>query len=276
MWKMTSRDWLSAAVARLEAADAPDARLDCEWMLCDALGIGRAHLRFRLDDQLPDAARAQADTWLDARASGLPLQYAQRRAWFMGHGFYVDERVLIPRQDTEVLCERVIALVRERGYASALDLCTGSGAIAASVALACPGAAVCAADVSCDALDVARINSEALGANVECALGNLFQAVGERRFDLIACNPPYIADGEMDGLQAEVKREPALALRGGADGLDFYRRIAAAYLDHLTPGGALILEVGCGQARAVAGMLGRGAFIEKDLCGIERVVGVIT
>ncbi len=263
-------------MARLTAAGAPDARLDAEWMLCDALGVGRAALRFALDEAMPDEARTQADAWLSARVSGVPLQYAQRRAYFMGHGFYVDERVLIPRQDTEALCERAIALVREKGYRSVLDLCTGSGAIAASVALACPEAHVCASDISTDALSVARQNADALGAKVEYFQGDLFSAVAARRFDLICCNPPYISDADMENLQPEVRREPALALRGGADGLAFYHRIAASFRDHLNPGGAIVLEVGYDQARAVAGMLGAGAFVEKDLCGVERVVGVVT
>lgn len=275
MSKMTSRSWLDQAARRLQRSGAPDARLDAEWMLCDALGIGRGELRLRLSDQIPATALDRAEAWLSAREAGAPLQYVQRRAYLMGHEFYVDERVLIPRQDTELLCERAIALVRERGYASALDLCSGSGAVGASMALACPGLRVAASDISEGALAVAERNAQALGAKLELLRGDLFGTVQGRRFDLIVCNPPYIADVDMAALQPEVRREPELALRGGPDGLEFYRRIAGEYRDHLIPGGALLLEVGCGQAQAVAALLGACAFIERDLPGIERVVGII-
>ena len=271
----TWRDWLERGATELEQAGALDARLDCQWMACDALMTGLSGLRLRLDEPAEGEARETADRWLRARLSGLPLQYVQNRAHFMGHEFYVDERVLIPRQDTELLCECATELIRQRRYGSALDLCTGSGAVGISLQLSCPALHVTLADISLDALAVARRNAQALGVAAMFREGDLFAAVAGKRFDLIACNPPYINDGDMENLQKEVQREPKLALHGGADGLDFYRRIAAQFREMLNPGGALLVEVGYDQATAVAQMLGTGAFVRRDLGGIERVVGII-
>ncbi|MEG0986060.1 MAG: peptide chain release factor N(5)-glutamine methyltransferase [Clostridia bacterium] len=268
---MTARQWLDAATARLKKSGAPDARLDARWMLADALGVGLGFLMMRMEDVLAPDALAQMDEWLCARESGIPLQYAQGRAYFMGHEFLSDARALIPRADTELLCEAAI----ERAGPNApgvLDLCTGSGAIAISIALARPDARVTASDLSRDALFLAEENAARLNARVTFVAGDFFEAVAGQRFDVIACNPPYLDQADMAHLQSEVAYEPALALDGGADGLDFYRRAAQALDAHLTRDGWALFEVGQGQARAVARLLGGECTILKDLGGIERVV----
>ena len=272
---MTWRDWLDQAEKRLIDSGDMDARIDAEWMLCDALQIGRGALRFALDEQTNGAALTQADIWLQRRMSGMPLQYAQRRAYFMGHEFYVDERVLIPRQDTERLAETAIELAKARGYHTALDLCTGSGAIGIALKLALPDMSVLATDLSGDAIAVAQENAKRLDADVEYMQGDLFAALDDRKFDLIVSNPPYINERDMANLQPEVRREPEMALAGGTDGLSFYRRIAADYQHHLNPKGALLLEIGYDQGAAVSGLLGEGAFLKQDLGGNDRLVGYI-
>ena len=191
----------------------------------------------------------------------------------MGLEFYVDRRVLIPRQDTETLCEAALAFLRDRAAPRVLDLCTGSGALAVTIAASQPDASVVACDISEEALCVAREN--AAGLNISFARGDLFAAV-EGAFDVIVCNPPYLTEEDMLSLQREVRYEPPLALRGGADGLDFYRRIARELPLRLRR--AAFFEVGAGQAKDVAQIL-RAAFpgrceVTRDLAGIERVVSI--
>ncbi len=267
---MSSRSWLIRAAQRLAAAGDLDARVDAELILCEALDAERGALRLRADEPLSEERLAQLEALLSRREAGEPLQYVLGTAWFMGLPFYVDARVLIPRQDTETLCEQALKLVRP-GMA-VLDLCTGSGALAVALKHRQPLAQVTAADISRNALDVARRNAERNGVELEFLRGDLFEAVARGEFQLIVCNPPYIRADEMGGLQEEVKREPALALLGGEDGLDFYRRIAAGYLDHLSLHGSLLLEVGQGQAAAVAAMFEGETRVAPDLNGIERVV----
>ncbi len=274
---MKAGEFILQATRIMERAGDAEARIDAEWMLCDALGIGRGALRAHLEDELDGARQELLERWVKRRARGEPLGYVQGRAYFMGLEFAVDARVLIPRQDTETLCEAAIGFLRARGGGAALDLCTGSGALAVAIAKACPGARVSAADISGGALEVAQKNARAHGARVRFYQGDLFAPLPDARFDLIVTNPPYISDAEMETLQREVRWEPALALRGGADGLDFYRRIACEAGARLSPGGALMAEVGAGQSRRVAALFEAALpdarlEIARDLNGIERVV----
>ena len=195
----------------------------------------------------------------------------------MGMRFFVDSRVLIPRQDTESLVEAAIIGLQGKQTPRVLDLCTGSGAIGLSISTLVPGAEVTLSDVSSGALEVARKNAHDLGADVSLRHGDLFKAVGKEKFDLIVSNPPYIRSSEIPELQAEVQFEPALALDGGLDGLDFYRRIAEEAAAHLEPGGSIYFEVGEGEALDVLEMLNchlncADSGIIRDLCGIERIV----
>ena len=269
---MTARQWLTEAQARIPG---PDAAVEARWMLADALGATPTELRLAPDRPIPDRTLLHLANWLERRASGVPLQYVLGYAPFMGHDLRVDGRVLIPRQDTELLCELAIERARRTGAdAEALDLCTGSGAVAIAVALKCPGARVTATDLSADALALARENASRLGAHVEFACGDFFEPVRGCRFDVISCNPPYLTGADMDALQPEVRFEPALALYGGEDGLAFYRRAAAQVRGFLKPGGRALFEVGAGQARAVSELLGGHCEIYRDLNQIERVVAL--
>jgi release factor glutamine methyltransferase len=268
---MRARELLKDAKRRLTASGSPDPEADALWLLSDALRVHRGALPLRLDDEVGGQAVEWFEAALARRESGEPLQYVEGFAWFYGRKFSVDQRVLIPRSDTEALCEA--ALKRLKPGMRVLDLCTGSGILAITFQLEVPGLSVIGADVSPDALTVARENAKALGASVTWAQGDLFEAVSGA-FDLIACNPPYLTGADMENLQPEVEREPRIALYGGADGLDFYRRIAKELPDRLNPGGWALFEVGMGQAEDVADMLkSLGATgIVKDLSGADRVV----
>lgn len=209
----------------------------------------------------------------DRRAAGEPLQYILGEWSFMGLPFQVNEHVLIPRQDTETLCEAAVKAVRARGYQTALDLCCGSGCIGIAIRVL-TGASVVCSDISESAAQVARDNAAGNDAAVDVRTGDLFSTLhaGER-FDLIAVNPPYLSDEDMRHLQPELGYEPRVALYGGADGLDFYRRIAAEYRAHLTPSGLLLMEIGSTQAEAVAAMF-PNASLTRDYADNPRVIAV--
>ena len=268
---MRARELLKEAQRRLTASGSPDPGADAQWLLSDALRVQRGALALLLDGEVAGEALDWFLRALARRESGEPLQYVEGFAWFYGRKFRVDSRVLIPRGDTETLCEA--ALKKLRPGMRALDLCTGSGILAITFRLEVPGASITGADVSFEALEVARENGAALGASVTWAQGDLFGAVSGA-FDLVACNPPYLTGEDMRCLQPEVAREPKLALYGGADGLDFYRRIAEELPEKLNPGGTALFEVGLGQAGKVTEMLRPLGAVEtaKDLSGADRVV----
>jgi len=275
---MTVAQALQDGTFCLLSSGVPDSRLDAEYLLAHILGKNRMELALAGRDSLsPDDFKAYK-VLIDRRASREPLQYLLGSQGFMGFSFYVDERVLIPRPETEVLCEKAIAWLSDHMHLlhpRVLDLCTGSGALAVSLALSFPKAEVSAADLSHDALVVAEKNAAALGAGVTLFQGDFLCAVSGCKFDLIVCNPPYIPSAECTVLQPEVMKEPSLALDGGEDGLAFYRRLAKEGPAFLTPGGALFCEVGHDQAKSVQNLFSPGfaeTDVYPDLAGIPRIV----
>ena len=276
---MNISEWLSHAEAQLAASGCPDPQVDARWMAEDTLGMTRTELKFESDRAIPADALEKLTAMLGRRCAGEPVQYILGSADFMGLKFEVGPAVLIPRQDTETLVEAAMIDLQGRADSNpaVLDLCAGSGCIGLSLASLAPHAQVTLTDVSREALEIARHNAHALSVKAELRHGDLFQAVGRERFDLIASNPPYIPRGELGELQREVQYEPRLALDGGADGLEFYRRIAEGAPKHLKDGGSIYLEVGLGQAADVLALLKaalpcREAGTIRDLNGVERVV----
>lgn len=275
---MTPQQLIRRTAELFERAGIPDPTIDSALLLSHITGRPPLNLRLDNDTALSVETLSRFEQLRDRRLDRVPLQYLTREQPFMGHDFYVDERVLIPRPETELLCERAIAALRACASPTpaALDLCCGSGCIAVSMALACPAAHVDAADLSADALAVTRHNAQALGADIGMAQGDLFDAVDGRRYDVIISNPPYIPAGDCLDMQPEVMREPAMALNGGADGLDFYRRIAAGAPARLREQGVVLLEVGFDQAERVAALMEGAGFreirIHKDYQDISRMV----
>lgn len=275
---MTSAKALREAAQRLAAAGVPDSRLDAEYLLAHALHTDRMALLMHGSLELPPDRQAAYEALLARREAREPLQYILKNQDFMGLLLYVDESVLIPRPETELLCERALAWLRARRDLSApraLDLCTGSGAIAVAIATSLPGARVSACDLSSAALAVARRNADAHGVRVDMYQGDFLAAVTGQRFDLMVCNPPYIPSAACETLQEEVLREPRLALDGGEDGLAFYRRLAKEAPLFLSPGGALFCEVGHDQAVAVRELFApvfSKTDVFPDLSGVVRIV----
>ncbi len=250
---MTCRDALRTASGMLAKAGVPDPAVDAAFLLSHVTNV--PHLMLRADGGR-ELTQEQMDAYralIDRRCGREPLQYILGTAQFMGITLRAEKGALIPRNDTETLCEQAFA--RMKGNERVLDLCTGTGALAIAVALRFPRAQVTACDISPDALAVARKNISETGAAVQLLEGDLFAPVARERFDLILSNPPYVTAQEMASLQPEVQREPALALYGGEDGLDFYRRIVREAPGHLHPGGWLLLEIGTHQAEAVNALM---------------------
>ena len=268
---MTVLEALNSAEERLR--HIPDPRLDAEYLLAHVLGLPRLNLLMEKRRLLSPRETAAYDALVARRAGREPLQYIIGQQPFMGLSFRTDPRALIPRNDTEALCEAAMALLSPG--MRALDLCTGSGILGIALSKLRPGVQVTASDISADALALARENADALGAPVRFVQGDLFAPVNGETFDLIVSNPPYIPAALRGKLQAEVEREPALALFAGADGLDFYRRIAREAPGHLAPGGWLLLEIGDDQFPAVQALLSPafdGITLIRDMNGLPRVI----
>ncbi len=275
---MTLNNWLINAEKRLQKAGCPDSRLDARYIAAGVLKKSPGEIRFLGDEEISGETLEIMNRRLIRRENGEPLQYIENTAYFMDFAFYVDENVLIPRQDTETLVELALEKIKSVKNPDVLDMCTGSGAIALSIALYRKDASVTASDISEGALNVARKNASLTGAKAEFVLSDLFESLPDKKYDLITVNPPYLTKEDMDDLQKEVKKEPALALFGGEDGLDIYRRIAGDIHRFLKPGGYAILEIGQGQEKDVLALFKNENTpeygIQKDLCGIDRVVWI--
>lgn len=205
---------------------------------------------------------------VERRLTGEPLQYILGVWEFMGLPMEVAPGVLIPRPETELLCETALSEL-PRGV-KVLDLCCGSGCIGISLSHY-GGMEVTFCDISPEALNIARENGKRNGVQGEYLQGDFFAPVQGRVFDCIVCNPPYLTGAEMDSLQRELTHEPALALFGGEDGLDFYRRLSREASAYLNEGGRLYMEIGCTQGQAVQAMF-PGSRVLQDLSGLDRVV----
>ena len=273
---MTIREALREAKARLAQAGVPNADYDAAQMLAHVLGEDALMMRLRADRTLIPAQQAAYEAMLERRGAREPMQYILGSGGFMGLEFHVEPAVLVPRPDTEILCEE--ALSRIRPGMRVLDIGTGSGALAVSIAHHAPECHVTAVDVSDAALAVASGNARANGASVRFVKSDLLAALAGEVFDVIVSNPPYISRQEMDALMPETRREPALALFGGEDGLDFYRRICREAPAQLREGGCLLLEIGWRQREAVSALVREAVgepFALKDYGDNWRVVGAV-
>lgn len=269
---------LKMGTDELTAHAVDNASLDAWYLLEYVYGISRVD--FLMQRMQPfDAAQTQKVTTyqmlIQKRSDGCPVQYLIGSTEFMGLTFEVNAHVLIPRQDTEVLVETALSMMKPQS--SVLDMCTGSGCIILSLAKLGTVKEGIGVDISTGALRVAEKNREHLGlTQVKMVQSNLFESV-DGMYDMIVSNPPYIPTADIDGLMREVRdHEPHLALDGSEDGLLFYRKIAEVSGGYLVPGGVLLLEIGYDQAADVSMLLEQAGFcdihVKKDLAGLDRVV----
>jgi release factor glutamine methyltransferase len=275
---MTVLEVLTAAAGYLRDRGVESPRLNAEHLLAHVLGKRRLDLYLEFDRPLSEAERAPVRALIRERAAGKPLQHLLGTAAFFGRSFLCDSRALVPRPETEQLAELILKDLRGRqGKLSILDIGTGSGVIAITLALELPSAEVTATDVSRDALSLARENASrhAVEERIRFYETDLFPW-DEARFDCIVANPPYVATSELASLPLEVLHDPRIALDGGSDGLALIQRLIDASADRLLPTGILAMEIGYEQADAVAGQLSsnnyRKILVHKDYQGIRRFI----
>ncbi len=272
----TVREVLNWTRGYFEEAGIIQPRLEAEILLAHALEVERLQLYLSPDKPLTVDERTKFRTFIQKRRAGTPLQHLIGEVSFFGLRFKVRRDALIPRGETEELLDRTLRLVPRDQDVRCLDLGTGSGVLAVSIARYLPRAAVVAVDISPEALELARENATLNGVadRVTLVESDWFAGV-DGAFDLIVSNPPYVESGAIAGLAAEVRdHEPHVALDGGPDGIDQIRNVIAGAVAHLAPGGRLLLEIGHGQGERVRALLVAagldGAAIESDIAGLER------
>lgn len=271
---MTYREAVEFGTKCLTDAGVPDAALDAWYLLQMVCKIERSYYYVHGEEDITQDAQKEYEIAVQKRAEHIPLQYIIGEQEFMGLRFKVNSNVLIPRQDTETLVEQVLKIVKPG--MKVLDLCTGSGCVLISVLKNSPELTGMGSDISKTALLVAKENAKLHEVDAEWVRSDLFDNITET-FDVIMANPPYIPTGEILSLMPEVRDfEPENALDGGADGLDFYRKIAGQVKDYLNPGGYVYMEIGYDQGEAVSELMRNAGFTEveviKDLARNDRVV----
>ena len=271
---------LRNATIKLEAAGIESARLDAEVLFAYVLSCKRLYLYVNADKNLTDAQVSRYENLIEQRIKKIPVAYLTGQREFMGLNFAVTPDVLIPRPDTEILTQFAIENLSNIKNPNFADLGTGSGAICVSILKYVKNSTAAAVDISQDAVNCAKFNAEKFGVDdrVKFYVGNLYEPLRGQKFHAIISNPPYIPTKDLSTLQDEVKREPKLALDGGVDGLNFYRRIVEDAPNFLFSGGFLAVEIGINQAVDVKNLFTKhftDIEILRDLSGIERVVAGI-
>ncbi len=275
----TVTEVLKSATARLEVGAVENPRLDAEILLAHVLKWRRLSLYVDAEKTLPLESILRFNELVNRRLEGIPVAYLVGSKEFMGLSFAVNQNVLIPRPETEILTEFVGEYLRGLGgEVNFADLGVGSGAICISMLKFVKSARASAVDISNEALAVAKFNASKFHVEdrIKFFCGDLLKPLEGQKFNVIVSNPPYIPTLELKKLQIEVKLEPQLALDGGEDGLSFYRRIISDAPRFLVDGGLLAVEIGINQASAVRKLFEQENFVDvtilKDLSGIERII----
>ena len=274
---MTIREALNKGMIILKSNNIETPKLKARLLLQYILKKDRQYLIIYDNKEISKKEQWEYFINIEKIANGVPLQHITHIQEFMKMSFFVNENVLIPRPDTEILVEEVINISKRIDKPKILDLCTGSGAIAVSIAKNVPDAEVCAIDISEKALEVARKNANDLQARVKFKKSNLFNNLNNTKFDIIVSNPPYIKKSDIKLLSNEVQKEPEIALDGGYDGLDFYRKISYKAIEYLKFGSYLCFEIGFDQKEDVIEIIKEinnysEIYCKKDLYGNDRIV----
>ncbi|MBQ6298726.1 MAG: peptide chain release factor N(5)-glutamine methyltransferase [Selenomonadaceae bacterium] len=275
----TVAEVLKSATIQLEENGIDTPRLDAEILLAHVLGWRRLTLYVDAEKNLPLESILRFNELINQRLKRIPVAYLTGTKDFMGLAFAVNENVLIPRPDTEILTELVGEYLHGLNKNTIFaDLGTGSGAICISILKFVKSARAIAVDISAEALKVVKFNAQKFHVDdrINFYCGDLFAPLKGKIFDAVVSNPPYIPTNELKTLQSEVKKEPQIALDGGEDGLNFYRRIVSDAPKFLVDGGLLAVEIGINQASAVKTLFEKNNFVDveifKDLAGIKRAV----
>ena len=276
---MTIKQALTKGVTILKLEKITTPKLKARLLLQYVLKKPRQYLIVYDSQKLTNIQEQEYLKYINLLKQGEPIEHITHQKEFMKLSFYVDENVLIPRQDTEVLVEEVIKIAKKIRAKKILDLCTGSGAIAVSLAKYLENVEITALDISDKAIDIAISNAK--NNNVQDKItfveSNLFEGLAEEKYDIIVSNPPYIKRKEIEKLDKEVRKEPKIALDGGEDGLEFYRKIIDKGYEYLRYGGYICLEIGYDQKEEVTKIIkDRGQYVQtyckKDLYDNDRVI----
>ena len=276
---MTIKELLNQGIIMLKNEDIDGPKNKARAILQHTLKKPREYLIIYDNKEVTNVQRDEYVKNIKRLIAGEPLQYITGVQEFMKLNFVVTKDVLIPQPDTEILVEEVIKIANKLQNPYILDLCTGSGAIAVSLAKNIPNVKIVATDISKKALEIAKYNAKLNGVlnNIDFIESNLFQKIKNIKFDIIVSNPPYIVTTEINKLPKDVRQEPIIALDGGKDGLDFYRKIYEKGHDFLNRQGYLCVEIGYNQKEAVKRIIeGQKRYVEtyckKDLCENDRVI----
>ena len=274
---MNIRQAINKAMVKLKTNKIESPNLKARMLMQFVLDKPRQYILVRDDEELDLNTLNKYLETVDKLCENIPIEHITHMKEFMKMNFYVDENVLIPRQDTEVLVEEVIEIAKRNNSIKILDLCTGSGAIAVSLAKYIEKADITAVDISNNALNIAKLNANKNGVSdkITFVLSDMFENIAKQRYDIIVSNPPYIKTTVCNNLDEEVKKEPRLALDGGKDGLDFYRKIIKQGYEYLKYNGYLCLEIGYDQKIDVIELMEEqyiDIYSKKDMYQNDRIV----
>ena len=274
---MTIKQAITKGMIMLKSNNVESPKLKARLLLQYVLDKPRQYIIVYDNKEIDKQQQWQYFVNIEKLTKGVPLQHITHRQEFMKMDFFVDENVLIPRPDTEILVEEVIKIAQKYNSPRILDLCTGSGAIAISLKKFVPNADITAVDISEKALEIAQKNAEKLEAKINFVKSDLFDKLDNKKFDIIVSNPPYIRKDEIKKLSEEVQKEPKIALDGGEDGLDFYRIITEQAINYLKTGSLLCFEIGYNQKNDVIKIIEdkqnyKNTYCKKDLYGNDRII----
>ena len=267
---------LKQAAEFLTSHNITEAQLDAEVLLCGVLKIKRNNLVTLRQETITQEQNQQYQNYLNRRITGEPVDYILGNSEFMGLTFKVNQNVLIPRPETELIVEQANKFIKENKFKQVLDLCTGSGAIAVSVAHYNEDVSVVASDISQKALEIAKENAitNNVSKKIEFIESNMFSNIINKKFDIIISNPPYVTKKEYEGLERELFFEPKNAFLAGEDGLEFYKIIADNSARYLNSKGVLLLELNANISLQIADLFSDFLFVKiiKDYSGLDRIL----
>ena len=274
---MTIKQAITKGMIMLKSNNVESPKLKARLLLQYVLDKPRQYIIVYDNKEIDKQQQWQYFVNIEKLTKGIPLQHITHRQEFMKMDFFVDENVLIPRPDTEILVEEVIKIAQKYNSPRILDLCTGSGAIAISLKKFVPNAYITAVDISEKALEIAQKNAKKLETKINFLKSDLFDKLDNKKFDIIVSNPPYKRKDEIKKLSEEVQKEPKIALDGGEDGLDFYRIIAEQAINYLKTGSFLCFEIGYNQKNDVIKIIEdeqnyKNTYCKKDLYGNDRII----
>lgn len=274
---MTIKQAITKGMIMLKSNNVESPKLKARLLLQYVLDKPRQYIIVYDNKEIDKQQQWQYFVNIEKLTKGIPLQHITHRQEFMKMDFFVDENVLIPRPDTEILVEEVIKIAQKYNSPRILDLCTGSGAIAISLKKFVPNVDITAVDISEKALEIAQKNAKKLETKINFLKSDLFDKLDNKKFDIIVSNPPYIRKDEIKKLSEEVQKEPKIALDGGEDGLDFYRIITEQAINYLKTGSFLCFEIGYNQKNDVIKIIEdeqnyKNTYCKKDLYGNDRII----